>query len=751
MNFLHPGLAAAGVAAVALPIVIHLLFRRRRVPFDWAAMELLREAVRRTNRRLKFEQWLVLALRSLAVLAAGLAIAVPFLGDSGVLGASSRTWMLVVDDGAASQLRAARDGEQEFARIRDEARAALATRGAQDRVGVVTASVPPRLVLAPTADGAAFEEALARIEPGESPVDLAGAIELARSAAAADGTGSAAGGAVVLVASAFRAASVEALVAKGEVGGNGETAPVAGEARPRIVALRPATDSPTDARVSRVEARPSPAGGAVSVRAVVSREGASLERSTVRVRATGEGFAPVAPRSVDFEAGQREATVEFLLATAGDAVARARRGIEVSLDADALAPGNSAFATVDLRPETEVGVVGRRGALDAADLDRVPASLWVARALSPAPGAVAGMRVREIDPSTLDRRALLGLDAVVVARPDLLAPSGMDALGAFVAEGGVAVVCPAGESLAQGWSTALFTRLGVPFRTAAEATVPAVPLRLAEEQPASALLSSVRAELAALVLPVEVTRVLSLESVSQGETVLALADGTPFVAAAAPRGEAEDSRRAGLVVALAAAPELPWTNLPVKPLMVPLFQELVRAGLQVAAQRDEVLVGGEMRGAPATSVRDAAGRTVSFGDDGRSATPVPNAGFWRGDAGTLLAANIDGRAIATAPRGENDVRGALASFGEVEFARAADEGAADSTRDAAAGARTLSFVLFVIALAALLSEGVLSRIFSHASISRAGRGDAGVATVGRVRARGALRTKDEPVGAGGAP
>ena len=45
MTFGSPGLALAAVAAVALPILIHLLFRRRRRPVEWAAMELLRRAL----------------------------------------------------------------------------------------------------------------------------------------------------------------------------------------------------------------------------------------------------------------------------------------------------------------------------------------------------------------------------------------------------------------------------------------------------------------------------------------------------------------------------------------------------------------------------------------------------------------------------------------------------------------------------------------------------------------------------------
>ena len=90
MNFLHPGLALAAVGAIALPILIHLLFRRRRVPVDWAAIDLLREAVRRTTRRMRLEHWTVLALRSLAVLAAGIGLAVPFAGGGSLLEDGSR-------------------------------------------------------------------------------------------------------------------------------------------------------------------------------------------------------------------------------------------------------------------------------------------------------------------------------------------------------------------------------------------------------------------------------------------------------------------------------------------------------------------------------------------------------------------------------------------------------------------------------------------------------------------------------------
>src|SRR3954467_4847460 len=60
-------LAAAGTiaAAASVPIVIHLLNRRRYRVVDWAAMRFLLAAQRQNVRRLKLEQWLLLAVRAL--------------------------------------------------------------------------------------------------------------------------------------------------------------------------------------------------------------------------------------------------------------------------------------------------------------------------------------------------------------------------------------------------------------------------------------------------------------------------------------------------------------------------------------------------------------------------------------------------------------------------------------------------------------------------------------------------------------
>ncbi|MEY3143096.1 MAG: hypothetical protein RLY21_1589 [Planctomycetota bacterium] len=761
MNFLHPGIALAAVGAVALPIIIHLLFRRRRIPVDWAAMELLREAVKRTSRRLKFEQWLVLALRALAVLCVGLGLAVPFLGKDSVLGDRARTLMLVVDDGTTSALRIG--AETELGRVRAEASKLIAERGTRDRVGIVLASTPPRLLLAPTGDAAQIDRELAAITPSESPSDLRGAVDLARGSLAAEAASSS--GAVdgqIVIASAFRAGSlgVAAAVAAEPTLASDAEPPDEARSKLEIVALPPARDAPIDVHVVEIEARPSPVGGTVAVRVDLLRQGASLDAGRSEVRVTGDGFAPAQPRLVNWERGQSEATVEFqVVPQAAGATGSRRAAIEVRLDDDALTPGNAAWTVVDVRDEVEVGVIGRRGALDASDLDQIPASLWVSRALSPAVGS--GMRLRDIDPAACDARALLGLDAVVIARPDLLSQSSADAIGAFVRGGGVAVVLPAGESRVQSWGSMLLPRLGVTLQVGAEAVDSAPPRLLAEEQPTSRILASIEPELAALVAPVSVSRSVAIEGAAAGEVVLAFADGTPFVVAqttAANEGASEAS--GGLVVLFASAPELAWSNLPVKPLMVPLFQETVRTALQMAAVRDEVAVGSRVRGKPGTRLRAGDGSVVVVEQDGASVEPIRAAGVLRGDGGSVLVVNQPASSLALTPLGDDAVRAAFRGNGTVRIAAiagsneavAAEAALAKEARSGANQGARIAFALLVLALAALLFEGFLSRFFSHASLERAGRSGGIVATVGRVRPRGGALAKpagDERVPVGG--
>ena len=75
--FVTPAFFVAGILLAAIPIIIHILNRRRFKTVQWAAMEFLLKALRKNRRRLRFEQWLLLAVRCCVLLLLGLALSRP--------------------------------------------------------------------------------------------------------------------------------------------------------------------------------------------------------------------------------------------------------------------------------------------------------------------------------------------------------------------------------------------------------------------------------------------------------------------------------------------------------------------------------------------------------------------------------------------------------------------------------------------------------------------------------------------------
>ena len=87
------------LAAAGVPVLIHLLNRRRFKEVTWAAMQFLLAAVRKNRRRIRIEQWLLLAIRTLVVILVVMAMAKPFLETFGAVIAGRRTHrVLVLDD-----------------------------------------------------------------------------------------------------------------------------------------------------------------------------------------------------------------------------------------------------------------------------------------------------------------------------------------------------------------------------------------------------------------------------------------------------------------------------------------------------------------------------------------------------------------------------------------------------------------------------------------------------------------------------
>ncbi len=141
LAFLNPMLLWA-LPLAAVPIVIHLLNRRRFRRVPWAAMEFLLKAMKRNRKRLRMEQWLVLLLRTLAVLLLAMLVSRPQIGGGALFG--TRTHHVVILDDSASMLQ--RSGSTVlFERARSRVRGLaddLSRRRSGDLFSVVRTSRP---------------------------------------------------------------------------------------------------------------------------------------------------------------------------------------------------------------------------------------------------------------------------------------------------------------------------------------------------------------------------------------------------------------------------------------------------------------------------------------------------------------------------------------------------------------------------------------------------------------------------------
>jgi hypothetical protein len=103
MDFLNP-LLLAGMAAAALPVIVHLINRRRAVRRPFPALEFLIRSQKRKAKSIKIRQWLLLALRIAALTLIPLAMARPFLMSDAGTAESERLpegVVFVLDDSAS--------------------------------------------------------------------------------------------------------------------------------------------------------------------------------------------------------------------------------------------------------------------------------------------------------------------------------------------------------------------------------------------------------------------------------------------------------------------------------------------------------------------------------------------------------------------------------------------------------------------------------------------------------------------------
>jgi hypothetical protein len=762
MTFLNPILALAGLACIAVPILVHLLMRRRRRPILWAAMRFVLEAVRKQRRRLRLEQLLLLAARCILVALIALAIGRPIIGRASTLaGRAAVTVYLLVDDGLTSSARDADASTTALERHKAAATDLLKQldQTAGDRVGLISLAGPARAVVVPaSADVAAVGEILKDLAPTDSPADLPGAVAILSAAIEA---APAAGRTMIVVLSDFLTGSADISRKLGEFSRAGsELTILATEPAPRgvdnvtltaVTPLRPVliagpdTSTRTSTRVSL--RRSGPGVGT-----------AALSSVRLRLQAPGDP-SPLsqAQQTIRWTPGQTSTEV------AADLELPPRRSgtltLTASLDEDPVPGDNTWRRTLEVRQTLRLGLVAPRrlGGGSRPGVQQFEPADWIRVALDPAAGErpVAARTAREIelveiDPPSIDPARLSDLDGLILVRPDAVTEAGWRHVRTLADVGGLIVITPPANVTVHLWTDAMTRALGLDWTLAREAiTLPegiglaSDPDRARRAGESGDLLAVIDSELPDLAKPIHVFRALPVhappETAARTGTLLTLADGTPFLVTSRPVARSDNPaddavEGRGLVVYLAAPPAFDWTDLQARPLMVPLMQEIVRMGVARAHGSWGAAAGTCPEVPPRTfELRPiGGGKPQPVGIGGRTADPIRVAGLFnavdeRGTIRGIVTVNADPEGGRTDPQAPGPVMAWLAATGAaVEWLRPIGEGpgghaaALKNAMDRGTDASTWILALLIGAVVFAVLELALARWFSHAQAPAVG-------------------------------
>ncbi|HTR52259.1 MAG TPA: BatA domain-containing protein [Kofleriaceae bacterium] len=429
MGFLAP-LMLVGAIAIAVPIAIHLIGRKRARVVDFAALDFLMATKRRTARKLRLRERLLLLVRALACGAIAIALAKPFTscerkGPQVTRGPQAA--VLVIDDSFASGYLV--DGKPWLRRARDEATRILVQLGPEAEVAIVRASEGAEQPTELTRDHLRLRDQLLALEPSARPADTTRALVRA---------------AQLLASSSHARKTVYVLSLLAKTGFHGDDPPW-GATGPALVALdlRPAEMPNLAITALRADADPGAGGRDVRFEADVANFGGVPAKVELSL-AIGERVVARGLLDVPAHGSSKKPFIAVL-----PAGARATEASVALTSADGLAADDRRWVRASLRDEVRVLVVDG----DPRTVRHDDEAFYVEQALRPGDRDDSGIVVRVItteelagiDPKGRGAAPALALDdfdAVVLANVPALPPERVALLATWVRAGGGVLVAP---------------------------------------------------------------------------------------------------------------------------------------------------------------------------------------------------------------------------------------------------------------------------------------------------------------------
>jgi hypothetical protein len=559
MTFLNP-LALFGLAAAAIPILIHLLNLRRLKTIDFSTLRFLRELQKTTMRRLRLRQWILLILRTLLVLFLVLAFARPALKGAFpdiAGGRATSTMVLILDDSPSMTLRNTRGVLFDQAKTLSET--TIRSAQASDRIYFLRLSEIQKHRSSPTASSpTTLLSAVRTLSSSLQAATYREALDIAEKLLAENRTAN---------REVYILGDAQATQFGLEKAGKDSVRHPDPDARLFFVELPPL--SRDNLAVASIELKNQilAPGKPLTLQVLLHNHGeAAIRNSIVSLYLDG---ARVAQRSLDL-AAQATSTLTFQATPQ-------RRGMVpgyIQLEDDAFIADNQFFFVVPVPERPAVVLAGQ-----SADDTRYPAiALALAtdttRAVQYDVTRATGDRLSSVDFRTVDVLVLAGIRALT---------SGIaERLTQFVQSGGGLLFFPGPATDLQSYNAQLFSRMGIPgIRVRDQQNPPGV----VDDADAAGFLTFSKVDLAHPLFsgmfdnrtdtrnsPPElesprVHNALTLAPTTRSNTLIQMSDGRPFLIEY-PVGE-------GRVLMCAVEAGTSWSDFPLKGLFAPLVHRSV--------------------------------------------------------------------------------------------------------------------------------------------------------------------------------
>ncbi|WP_038169066.1 BatA domain-containing protein [Verrucomicrobium sp. BvORR106] len=560
MSFLNP-ILLAGAAAFLIPLIIHLLNKRKVITVLWGPMHLLHEALRQKKRNVKMEQKLLLAVRISIPILLALCLALPVLSALSQLPGFDKTSLLVVLDNSFS-MRAPGTGGTARDKARNDLRQTYTTLSRGSDTAVILAGAPPhRLTAEPTSDLEAVPTLLENEPSLGGPLALQDTFQLVQ----ADLGKLATPAREVLLVSDFKWSDWRQLA-------EGGTLPalesILKQERPPLVTfLRSSGD--TESNLAVVSVEPSAfvvaRGQMIALRARIQNHGPQayqdvavhLEANGARLRSTRVSVAPNSESVI---------TLTHTFDAPGD------QALTVRVEGDSLPDDNAYSVIIPVREQVNCLLV--RGKSRSGPLEGATDFLEIG--LTPHQSAATTLkdviRTGVIDDHAMRDKTLDGSEVVILANVNRLNDRQVQELEEYVQRGGGLIIFM-GPDMDMRWYQEKLYQNGkglLPctlngFGHVDEGQTPARILNQRHTHPAITYFNEARGM---RLQDAAFTHWVKFDKVEgDARPILNLDRGDPLMVEK-PRGK-------GRVIAVATTANAQWSNLPLQPAFVPLIQRLV--------------------------------------------------------------------------------------------------------------------------------------------------------------------------------